>query len=92
MNKINNLRSIIDIIDDQIFELIKKRLDVVKEIGEIKRQEAIEVQDTKREQIIYDRLVEKAIEKNIDPAAVKNIWKALIQAAYDVEGVKNGNR
>ena len=91
MSQLNNLRKVIDQIDEQILDLIKSRIDVVVEIGEIKKENNSEIVDEKREGEIYGRLVKKAAEKGIKPSVVKKVWKALIEISYEVEGGKNGN-
>jgi chorismate mutase len=91
MDTIKNLRKIIDAIDDQILDLIKSRMEVVVEIGNVKKATNAEVVDELRELEIYKRLAEKATERGIDPAVVKKIWKLLIESAYEAEGGKNGN-
>lgn len=91
MDTIKNLRKIIDAIDEQILDLIKSRMEVVIEIGQAKKQTKADIIDQSRESEIYQRLMEKSIEKGIDPNVVKKIWKLLIEAAYEAEGGKNGN-
>lgn len=91
MSTIKDLRTIIDKIDDQILDLLKSRIDVVLEIGEVKKQNNSEVVDEEREKQIYDRLVKKAAEKGIKPEAVRKVWKSLLEISYEVEGGKNGN-
>jgi len=91
MDTIKSLRKIIDAIDEQILDLIKSRMEVVIEIGNAKKATKTEVVDESRELEIYQRLVEKASQKGIDPVVVKKVWKLLIEAAYEAEGGKNGN-
>jgi chorismate mutase len=91
MDTIKNLRKIIDVIDEQILDLIKSRMEVVIEIGQAKKETKAEIVDQTRELEIYKRLMEKAEEKGIDPAVVKKVWKLLIEAAYEAEGEKDGN-
>ena len=91
MDAIKNLRNIIDTIDEQILDLIKSRIDVVVEIGQVKKENNAEVVDEKREEEIYNRLVALAAKKGVKPEVVKKVWKALLEISYDVEGVKNGN-
>lgn len=91
MDTIKNLRKIIDEIDSQILDLIKSRIEVVVEIGEAKKQNNIDVIDEKREQEIYDRLIEKAKQKGVKPELVKKVWKLLLETSYDIERGKNGN-
>lgn len=91
MNQLNNLRKIIDAIDEQILDLIKSRIDVVIEIGQVKKETKSQVVDEIREEEIYNRLVAKASEKGVKPEVVKKVWKALMEISYDIEGGKNGN-
>lgn len=91
MDTIKNLRRIIDKIDEQILDLIKSRMEIVVEIGEVKKHNDIDVVDEKREEEIYNRLVAKAEEKGIKPEVVKKVWKSLLEISYDIEGEKNGN-
>ena len=91
MDTIENLRKVIDAIDEQILDLIKSRMDVVAEIGNVKKENHMEVVDEKREEEIYNRLVEKAQEKGVKPEVVKKVWKSLLEISYDIEGGKNGN-
>jgi chorismate mutase len=91
MDQLKDLRQIIDSVDDQILELVSSRAQLVKEIGRIKKEKSLEILDKQREAEIYDRLLNKAKEKDIDPEAVKKIWKALIDLSYKVEGDEDGN-
>lgn len=91
MDQLKTLRLLIDSIDDQILELVSSRAQLVKEIGRIKKEKSLTILDEQREAEIYDRLVNKANEKGIDPESVKKIWKALIDLSYKVEGDEDGN-
>ena len=91
MNTIKNLRKIIDEIDNQLLDLIKSRMEVVIEIGQVKKQNNSEVVDEKREEEIFNRLAAKAAEKGVKPEIVKKVWKSLLEISYDIEGGKDGN-
>ncbi|MGB5750321.1 MAG: shikimate dehydrogenase [Desulfobacterales bacterium] len=56
MKEIRDIRLRIDDIDDQILDLINKRLLAAREIGEIKSRSGAAVVDLKRESQIYQRL------------------------------------
>ena len=56
---ISALRQAIDEIDEQIMDLINRRLLLAEQIGAIKKQSGIQITDAKREQEIIDRLLEK---------------------------------
>lgn len=91
MDKLKVLRKLIDEIDNQLLDLIKSRMDIVVEIGNVKKDNNVEVVDEKREQEIYDRLVSKAKEKGVKPEIMKKVWKSLLEISYEIEGEKHGN-
>ena len=80
------LRRRIDDIDDQILELIGRRLSAAQVIGRIKQQTGITVIDNRREGEIYQRLL------SLNPGALKTgslyrIFRSIIAAG---RGVQNG--
>lgn len=78
MNKeINDLRSKIDAIDDNIMELYKSRMSLVSEIGELKATGGISVVNGVREQQILDRLL-----PNID-ASMQPYAKRMLTCLFD---------
>lgn len=52
MDELNNLRKIIDVLDDEILALIAERQVVVERIGRLKATQKIAVFDPKREEIL----------------------------------------
>ena len=86
MNKkvIKELRNRIDKIDDQIFDLILKRFDHVKKIGNIKKEMNIPVVDKVREEIIIERLSEKLSTK-INYKEIKKIISPIISISKDIQ-------
>lgn len=57
--KLEDWRKQIDILDEKIITLLAKRMNVVKKIGEYKREQKISVLDTNRwEKVIASRLIE----------------------------------
>ena len=55
MDKINDLRQQIDILDDELMELLNRRYDVSEKIGEIKSNSKKAVLDSKREIYVLDK-------------------------------------
>lgn len=88
MDQINNLRNLIDSIDDQLLELINSRANLVKEIGELKKRNNLSVIDKKREAEIFETISKKAQEKGLDEKAIRKIWENLIDISYKIEGAK----
>ena len=81
---LKKLRNNIDEVDDQIFDLILKRLDYVEKIGNIKREMNLPVYDKSREQIIIDRLTEKLSSK-INSEKIKKIIDPIVSISKDLQ-------
>jgi len=81
---IKELRSSIDKVDDQIFDLILKRFDYVEKIGNIKKEMNMPVDDKAREEIIIERLSEKLSTK-INYKEIKKIIDPIISISKDIQ-------
>ncbi len=81
---IKELRSSIDKVDDQIFDLILKRFDYVEKIGNIKKEINMPVDDKAREDIIIKRLSEKLSTK-INYKEIKKIIDPIISISKDIQ-------
>ena len=81
---IKELRSSIDKVDDQIFDLILKRFDYVEKIGNIKKEINMPVDDKAREEIIIERLSEKLSTK-INHKEIKKIIDPIISISKDIQ-------
>lgn len=85
MEKLNKLRQDINSIDLEIISLIKRRFDVVKEIGKIKKADKLPIKSVSREGQLITLLTSRAKKAKIPEELVMTIWKALFKAAYDLE-------
>ena len=77
-------RKKIDIIDQQIFKLIKRRTIVVKKMLALKKYKN-EIVDYKRNNQILLRIKRKSIQNKIDPRITKRIWKSMIYSYIDFQ-------
>ncbi len=85
MKEIQKLRRRIDEVDDQILELINRRLMVAREIGKIKERSGSAVVDSQRESAIYQRL--SSLNKGpLSETAIHRIFKAVIAAGRGIQG------
>jgi shikimate dehydrogenase len=77
-------RRYIDKIDDQILELVGRRLSAAREIGRIKQQNGITVVDKQRESQIYQRLLSlnSGILKN---GSLFRIFRSIIAAGRSIQ-------
>lgn len=71
-------RSEIERIDEQIIRLIDKRIGISKKIFEAKRQEGRPISDPEREKRVLSRAMDLATELNLDAGAIKSIFETLI--------------
>jgi chorismate mutase-like protein len=85
VKSLESLRKEIDQIDQQILELIAKRLEIVNEIGRIKKQTDKQVRNPQREQELLDKLTKKAEKFGISREIVERIWKIFFEIAYKLE-------
>ena len=77
-------RKEIDKIDQQIFQLIKRRTMVVKKMLSLKKYRH-EIIDHKRNKEIFYKLKRKSILNKVDPKITKRIWKSIIYSYIDFQ-------
>ena len=75
--KLKKARSKIDQLDQNIFNLIKKRTKIVKHMLSLK-QFKNQIVDQKRINIILKNIRKKSIQHGIDPRITSRIWKTMI--------------
>ncbi|MEI7604550.1 MAG: prephenate dehydratase domain-containing protein [bacterium] len=81
-----DLRQEIDEIDQILLQKIKERYDAVKRVGEFKKNNGIQILDLDREKSQFEKLTKFAIEMDINPDLVHDIWRRMIDESYKVEG------
>jgi chorismate mutase len=71
-------RSEIERIDEEIIRLIYRRIGISKKIFESKRAEGKPISDPEREKKVLSKAMDLATELNLDTGAVKSIFETLI--------------
>ena len=79
VKKLKIARNKIDQIDNNIFNLIKKRTKIVKYMLNLKEYKN-QIVDQKRIKIILKKVKVKSIKNRIDPRITNRIWKSMIWA------------
>ena len=82
--KLHIYRNKIDIIDNAIFQLIKKRTKIVKNMLSLKINKR-EIVDKKRMNLIFKNIKRKSIKNNIDPKITIKIWRSIIWSYIDYQ-------
>ena len=83
-NKLKVARNLVDQLDEKIFNLIKKRAQIVKHMLSLKKFKK-EIVDHKRNNEILRKIKSKSIKNGIDPKITKRIWKAMIWSFVDFQ-------
>lgn len=78
MDELERLRKVVDNLDDEICDLLKKRFSVVKSIGEYKKTNGIAVTDTGRESAVYERIAAHFSDE-CEKTAGKNVYFGIIK-------------
>ena len=85
MEKISLLRRKIDRIDDHILNFLKKRVEICKSIGKIKKENGMPILDLEREKERYSYITTKAAELDLNPQKIKAIYKEIISTCTAVQ-------
>tara|TARA_Y100001935_G_scaffold253418_1_gene259573 strand:+ start:469 stop:759 length:291 start_codon:yes stop_codon:yes gene_type:complete len=82
--KLIKLRKKLDLLDNSLLQLIKKRTYLVKEVLALKEFKN-QIVDYKRINLILKRIKKKSLKNKIDPKITKKIWINMIRAYIDFE-------
>jgi chorismate mutase len=82
-------RQKLDLIEDELITLLNERAKCVLEIGKIKRKEGLPIMDSKREEIILNRIAQK------NPGPARNefmveVFRKIIDESISMESKLGG--
>ena len=83
INSLNNLRAQIDVVDNQIIELLGKRMKVADDIGALKKQKNVAVLQSKRWNEILGKMVLEGEEKGLSEEFILKLFKAIHQESIN---------
>ena len=86
-NKINKLRKEIDRIDQDLIDLLKNRLSIAKEIGQVKASNLLSINDIDRENKIIKNLSIKA-NNDLKEEDISNIFKLIFSISKNIQKIK----
>ena len=81
---LDDLRKKIDSLDDQLLEILTQRMEVVKQVGEFKRQHRAIVYRPEREKAIVDRLHEQS-KGLLSRSAIEAIFLEIFAVSRNIE-------
>jgi len=82
-SELNNLRAQIDVVDNQIIELLGKRMKVADGIGLLKKQKNVAVLQNKRWNEILGKMVLEGDEKGLSEEFILRMFKAIHQESIN---------
>ena len=82
--KLNIARNKVDQLDQKIFNLIKKRTQIVKYMLSLKKYKN-QIVDHKRINTILKNVRNKSIKNRIDPKITRRIWTSMIWGFVDFQ-------
>tara|TARA_B100001540_G_C15686146_1_gene587128 strand:- start:617 stop:907 length:291 start_codon:yes stop_codon:yes gene_type:complete len=82
--KLSKLRKKLDILDNSLIKLIKKRTNIINKVLLLKDHKN-QIVDNKRIKTILSQIKKKSIQNKIDPKITKSIWTHMIRAYIDYE-------
>ena len=79
MNKLEEIRAELQQLDIEIISLVEKRVNFAERVLEAKKYIDKSINDEEQNQVVLNRVVNEATERNLDTGAIKEIYKVLIQ-------------
>ncbi|MGK7393115.1 MAG: prephenate dehydratase [Candidatus Cyclobacteriaceae bacterium M3_2C_046] len=82
---LEDLRKAIDQIDDELLDLLNKRMEVVKQVGQLKRSKNAIIYRPEREKSIIDRLSRSNRNKVLTKTAIEAIFLEIFSISRNIE-------
>jgi len=82
-NKLGNLRAQIDVIDNQLLDILGKRMEVSDEIGQLKKQRNVAVLQTNRWNAILGKMILEGETRGLSEEFVLRMFKAIHQESIN---------
>ena len=83
LNKLAKYRTKIDIADNDILEILSKRMNIADKIGKIKKEQNVAVLQSKRWNEILGKMILDGKEKGLSEEFVLKIFKAIHQESIN---------
>ena len=87
--RLSQLREEIDRIDSELLQALAERLDVVREIGALKRSKGLPARDDARWQEVVTKAKKEAAQKGIPVSLIEDVFEAIHSAALEIESAES---
>ena len=82
---LEDYRKEIDRINEDIAELVAERMEIVEEIGELKKEKGMDIKDEGREEIVKEQFADIFSSKNLSEEKGRKLAETLIGMAVKEE-------
>ena len=79
---LENLRGLIDGVDQQLLHLLRKRLDLVAQVGAVKHGAGLPIYAPQREAAMLAKRRDEAQKMNVSPQLIEDILRRLMRESY----------
>ena len=83
-NNLSKLRKKLDTLDEKLLVILKKRVNLVKQVLRNKKYKN-QIVDKKRIREIHKTIRKKSLKNKIDPDLTKRVWKSMIKGFIEYE-------
>jgi chorismate mutase/prephenate dehydrogenase len=80
--ELENLRGLIDGVDQQLIHLLRKRLDLVAQVGAVKHGAGLPIYAPQREAAMLSKRRDEAQKMNVSPQLIEDILRRLMRESY----------
>ncbi len=85
MKQIEYFRVEIDTLNNQIIDLLGKRMEITKKVGELKKELGLKVRDYEREHQVISNMRERAKLQELPQEYVEQIFELIMKASRKVQ-------
>ncbi|MGD0645129.1 MAG: chorismate mutase [Candidatus Bathyarchaeia archaeon] len=85
MDDIQQLRKRVDEVDEQILNALNERAKICITIGLVKKKKKMQIRDASRENELYKRVKEKAVQFHLDPLQVEAVYREIVNMCSAVQ-------
>ncbi|RLV61451.1 bifunctional chorismate mutase/prephenate dehydrogenase [Parashewanella curva] len=79
------LRTQIDAVDQQLLDLLRQRLDLVKQVGHVKHEAGLPIYAPEREAVMLSKRRAEAEEIGVEPQLIEDVLRRLMRESYRSE-------
>jgi chorismate mutase len=85
MDEVQQLRKKVDEVDERILNGLGERAKICKTIGLFKKKKGMQIRDVDREDEIYKRVKQKAVQFHLDPLQVEAVFREIVNMCSAVQ-------